>query len=121
MDKSRRKELLEQYKEIKTYMGVVRVKNKVNGKIFINSYPNLKNKWLMIRMQLQLGQFVNAELQNDWNKLGADAFEYEELERKEADKVTDMRWELKQMLRKWLERLRPYGDQGYNKPPRDMT
>jgi len=38
------------------------------------------------------------------------------LEEKEADKVTDMRWELKQMEKPWLEKLQPYGDIGYNKP-----
>lgn len=119
MDKAKRKELLEQYKQIKTYMGVIQVKNKTNGKIYIDSYPNLKNKWFTIRTQLEMGRFVNSELQKEWNELGPGAFDYEVLEQKEADKVADMRWELKQMLKPWLARLQPYGDKGYNRPPRD--
>lgn len=116
MDKSRRKELLEEYKQIKTYMGVIQVTNNVNGKIFLNSYPNLKNKWLAIQTQLDIGRFANAELQKDWTEMGPDAFSYEVLEQKDADKVTDMRWELKQILKPWFAKLQPYEDRGYNKP-----
>lgn len=116
MDKSKRKELLEDYKQIKTYMGVAQIKNNVNGKIYIDSYSNLKNKWLTLQMQLDMGRFANAELQKDWKEFGSDAFVYEVLEQKETDKVTDMRWELKQILKPWFEKLQPYGDRGYNKP-----
>lgn len=115
MDKNKRRELLEEYKKIKVYMGVAQIKNKVNGKIYIDSYPNLKNKWFTLQMQLDMGRFANAELQKDWKELGADAFAYEVLEQKETDKVTDMRWELKQILKPWLHKLQPYGDRGYNK------
>ncbi|SDT51206.1 hypothetical protein SAMN05444162_4687 [Paenibacillaceae bacterium GAS479] len=118
MDKARRKELQEQYKDIKTYFGVIQISNKSNGKIFVTSYPNLKNKWSTLQVQLQLGKFANLELQRDWNVLGAEAFEYEELERKESDpaKITDMKWELKMILKPWLEKLQPYGERGYNRP-----
>lgn len=119
MDKSRRKELIEQYKDIKIYMGIAQIQNKVNGKIYIDSYPNLKNKWLTLQMQLNMGRFANAQLQKDWKEFGAEAFSYEVLEQKETDKVTDMRWEQKQILKPWLEKLQPYGDRGYNKPLKD--
>ncbi|MEK8132040.1 GIY-YIG nuclease family protein [Paenibacillus filicis] len=116
MDKNKRKELLEEYKEIKTYMGVAQIKNNVNGKIYVDSYPNLKNKWLTLQMQLDQGRFANAELQKEWKEFGADKFTYEVLEQKEADKVTDMRWERKKILKPWLDKLQPFGDRGYNKP-----
>jgi hypothetical protein len=41
------------------------------------------------------------------------------LEEKEADEVKDRKWELKQLEKQWLEKLQPYGDKGYNKPPRN--
>ncbi|EJW16001.1 GIY-YIG nuclease family protein [Paenibacillus alvei] len=119
MDMNKRKELIEAFKQIKTYMGVVQIKNTVNGKIYIDSYPNLKNKWLTIQMQLDMGRFANAQLQKDWKEFGSDAFTYEILEQKEADKVTDIRWEVKQIIKPWLEKLQPYGDKGYNKPPKN--
>lgn len=118
MDKERRKELLEEYKKIKTYMGVVQITNKVNGKVFIAGYPNLKNKWSTIQSQLDMGMHVNSALQKDWNELGQQAFSYTVLEQKEADEVNDVRWELKQMEKSWLEKLQPYGDKGYNKRPK---
>ncbi|SDD64162.1 hypothetical protein SAMN02799630_04565 [Paenibacillus sp. UNCCL117] len=119
MELNKRKKLLEEYKQIKTYMGVAQIQNKANGKIYVDSYPNLKNKWFTLQMQLDQGRFANAELQKDWKELGADAFAYEVLEQKEADKVTDMRWEQKQMLKRWLQKLQPYGDRGYHKLPKD--
>ncbi|MFC5471332.1 GIY-YIG nuclease family protein [Cohnella suwonensis] len=115
MDKNKRKELLETFKQIKIYMGVIQIKNKTNGKIYVASYQNLKNKWLTIQAQLDMGRFANLELQKDWKEHGAGAFEYEVLEQKEIDDITDMKWELKVVLKPWLERLRPYGDKGYNR------
>lgn len=118
MDKKNRKMLLEEYKQLKTYMGVIQITNNASGKIYIATCPNLKNKWLSIKGQLVMGRFGNALLQKDWDELGPEFFTYEVLEDKEADEVTDKRWELKQMAKPWLEKLQPYGDRGYNMPPR---
>lgn len=115
MDKKSRKELLEKYKQLKTYMGVIQITNNVSGKIFITTYPNLKNRWLTIQSQLVMGSHPNSQLQKDWNELGSEAFAYEVLEEKETDDVADIRWELKQMEKSWLEKLQPYGEKGYNK------
>jgi hypothetical protein len=117
MDKSKRKELQEEFKQIKTYMGAIQITNKANGKIYVNSYPNLKNKWMSVKGQLDMGRFANLQLQKDWKELGAEAFSFEVLEEKEADGITDMRWELQQLEKRWLEKLQPYGDRGYHKPP----
>ncbi|CRK81099.1 GIY-YIG nuclease family protein [Neobacillus massiliamazoniensis] len=116
MDKSRRKELKEEFKQNKTYMGIYQIKNKVNGKIYVDSSPNLKNKWLTLKMQLETGRFANSQLQKDWSQLGEDAFVYEVLEKKEVEEDIDKRWHLKQMAKQWIEKLQPYGDRGYNKP-----
>jgi hypothetical protein len=116
MDKNRRKELQEQYKELKTYMGIIQIKNKVNGKVFIDTSRNLKNQWLTIQWQLEAGRFANSELQKEWKEFGAEAFTYEVLEEKETQDIADIRWELKQMETQWLEKLQPYDDRGYNRP-----
>jgi len=118
MDKKDRKELLEEYKKIKTYMGAIKITNNINCKIFVDTYPNLKNKWLNIQGQLIMGRHPNSQLQKDWQEFGPEAFTYEVLEEKEADEVTDKRWELKQMEKSWSEKLQPYEDRGYNKPLR---
>jgi predicted nucleotidyltransferase len=118
MDKLKRKELLEQFKQIKTYMGVVKITNKVNGKIYVVSYPNLKNKWLSIQGQLNSKMHINSSLQQDWNDLGPQSFDYEVLEEKSTEDISDVAWEHKQMEKVWLNKLQPYGDRGYNKPPK---
>lgn len=109
----------EEYKQLKTYMGVIKVTNQVDGKVYIAAYPNLKNKWLSIQGQLDMGRHVNSRLQKDWKELGPAAFTYEVLEEKDAGEVADVRWELRQMEKPWLEKLQPYEDRGYNKPPKE--
>ena len=117
MDKKNRKELLEQYKQIKTFMGVYQIKNNTNGKIYIESFLNLKNRWFNLKGQLEIGRHINSQLQKDWKEFGAEAFTYDVLEEKESDDIVDKRWELKQLEKKWMEKLQPFGDRGYNKPP----
>jgi len=119
MDKNRRKELKEEYKQVKTYLGVYQITNQANGKIYIDSCPNLKNKWITLQGQLEMGMFANFQLQKDWKELGAEAFTYEVLEKKDASEVVDSRWEVKQIKKPWLAKLQPYGDKGYNKPSSD--
>lgn len=116
MDRSRRKELQEQYAQVKTYMGVAQITNLTNGKRFIAGYPNLKNKWLTLRMQLESGRFANLELQADWKALGDQSFAYEVLEQKSVEDISDVKWAVKQLEKAWLDRLQPYGEKGYNKP-----
>lgn len=120
MDKKTRKELKEEYKQLKTFMGVIQITNKVNGKIYIASYPNLKNKWITIQGLLASGNYSNSQLVKDWKELGSEAFTYEVLEQKEIDEVTDIRWELKQMENPWFKKLQPYEDRGYNKQPKNF-
>ena len=117
--KKSRRELVNEYKQLKTYMGVTKITNLKNGKIFIAAYPNLKNKWLTLQSQLASGMHISTQLQTDWNHLGPDAFCYEVLEEKDTEKAMDIRWEVKQMEKHWLEKLRPYGERGYNRPPKE--
>ncbi|HEX2925577.1 MAG TPA: GIY-YIG nuclease family protein [Ruminiclostridium sp.] len=114
MDKQKRKELVEKFNQIKVYMGVIQIKNNINGKIYIAAYPNLKNKWLTIQAQLQAGTYPMLGLQKEWKEFGQEAFTYEVLEQKETEDITDMKWELKQIIKPWLEKLQPYGEKGYN-------
>jgi hypothetical protein len=100
-------------------MGVYQIKNNTNGKIFVHSFANLKSKWLTIKMQLDMGRHPNSGLQKDWNEYGADSFTYEVLEEKKQEPDMDIKWELQQMEKAWLEKLQPYDDKGYNKPPKE--
>ncbi len=116
MDKDKRKELQESYKQMKTWCGAIQITNLSNGKIYIDTYPNLKNKWLTLKMQLDSGRFATAELQQDWKNEGESSFKYEVLEQLDASELSDVKWEMKQLKKKWLSKLEPYGEKGYNKP-----
>jgi hypothetical protein len=119
MDIKRKRELLQAYREMPTYYGVIQIKNNENGKIFIETVPNTKNRWNYYKLNLNENFFVNSELQKDWNLYGERAFSFEVLWEKKTDDVTNMKDELKKLKKEWLEKLQPFGDKGYNKPMKD--
>lgn len=112
---NRRKELVEQFKEIKTEAGVYKFENNVNGKVFIastNNFKSLNGK----RMTLDMGGHMNRVLQEEWTRYGGDAFFIEVLEvlDKKDNVYFDMKKELKKLEDKWIDKLQPYGDRGYH-------
>lgn len=117
MDAQRKKELMQAYKAAPTYYGVIQITNRQNGKIFIDTVPNIKNRWFFYQTNLNKNFYRNTPLQRDWNELGADQFSFQILWKKENDDVMNMHDELKQLKRKWLLKLQPFGERGYNKRP----
>ncbi|MEJ8305337.1 DUF2087 domain-containing protein [Saccharibacillus sacchari] len=115
---NRRKELQAMYKEIKQESGVYRIMHKSSGKSFIASLPNLKSMDGR-RFELNNGSFQNKQLQQDWKTYGEDAFEFEVLEvLKPSENVyLSIREQLGELENKWLAKLTPYGELGYNKKP----
>lgn len=94
----RKKELKQQYMETKIEAGVYQIRNTANHKIFIGSTLNLKT-FNGKRFELEQGTSMNKLLQEDWQKFGKDAFEFEVLEVLEKKRVvTLMR---KKRLRNW--------------------
>jgi group I intron endonuclease len=112
----RKKELKQQYKETKTEAGVYAIKNKQNGKIFVGSTRNLKTLSGR-RFELEMGTSTNQVLQNEWKEFGKEAFVFDVLEvlKKKETRYFDEKNELKKLEEAWLEKLRPYGERGYNK------
>ena len=117
MDAQRKKELMQAYKVVPTYYGVIQITNRQNGKIFIDTVPNIKNRWFFYQTNLKKNFYRNTPLQRDWNELGADQFSFQILWKKENDDVMNMHDELKQLKREWLLKLQPFGERGYNKRP----
>lgn len=70
-----RKELIRKYKETPRPMGVYAVRNTATGKSFIGSSIDAPSRLNRMRTQLQSGLHPNRVLQDDWKRLGADAFE----------------------------------------------
>lgn len=114
----RKKELKQAYKEMKTEAGVYQIKNTVNGKVLVVAATNLKTMQGK-RFQLQMGSHKNPQLQAEWKQFGEDAFVFELLEvLEDKDEGTLASQEALRLLeQKWLDKLQPYGDRGYNRAP----
>ncbi|NCQ16870.1 MAG: LuxR family transcriptional regulator [Ignavibacteria bacterium CG_4_8_14_3_um_filter_37_9] len=112
-----KKELKKQYKQSLPRMGIYRIKNVVNGKIFLGSSLNLHGKSNSFKFQLKSGLHVNSELQRDFNQFGEENFVFEIVDTLEPKEDISYNYsdDLKVFLEMWMENLQPYGELGYNK------
>ena len=115
-----RKALIREYKESRRPMGVYRVYNTVKRKSFIGSSNDLPSMLNRQQAQLRMSVHPNRELQKDWNELGPDAFEFEVLDTLTAPEQGDHdpTQDLRALEELWLDKLSPFGDQGYNHEPK---
>jgi hypothetical protein len=97
-------------------MGIYQIKNRVNGKIYIDSSKNLEGTRNSRLFQLKMGKIVfNHELQKDLDEFGADSFEFSVLDILEKPETGDNVERLLTALElSWLEKLQPFGERGYN-------
>jgi hypothetical protein len=110
-----RKELKNEYKEMKFTMGVFQIRNTVNNKIFIESSNDLKAIWNRHRFQLNFGNHPNEALQQEWKEYGEDKFSYEILgEIKHTETPGDYSKEIKLLEKMYIEELQPYDEKGYH-------
>jgi len=72
---------------------------------------------------LKTGSCRNLVLQEEWKQFGPDAFEFKELEilKPLEDPNYDPAQDLHFLETLRAERLKPYGDKGYNKLPDNQT
>ena len=82
----RKKELEEQYKQMKTEMGIFIIQNKINNKYLLVTTQNLHGMINRTRFQLKSGGHPNRELQKEWNELGEGNFIFTILETLDYDK-----------------------------------
>jgi len=83
-----RKEIKEEYRQMKFLMGVFQVKNLSNNKVFIDNSVDVVAKWNRHKTELRFGNHKNRELQKDWNEKGEDSFVFEVLaELKQDDRI----------------------------------
>ena len=113
MDK---KAIIREYKDTLRPMGVYQIKNKLNGKVLIGSSKNLTAILNRFKAELKLGSCRNKALQDEWKQFGSDAFEFKELEvlKPTDDPTYDPSEDLQVLEELWTEKLKPYGDKGYN-------
>jgi hypothetical protein len=117
---SSRAELKRNYKEKPPPMGVFAIRNRANGKVLVGASLNVNGALNRARFELATGIHRTCPaLQEDWARHGAEAFSFEVLDvlPPSEEPGADPKEELKVLEALWLDRLRPYGDAGYNAPP----
>lgn len=76
----RKRELKQQYKEMKPKMGVFAIRSKADGKVFLEAAADLKSAMNSNRFKLRANMHGSKELQEWWNRYGADNFVFEIVE-----------------------------------------
>lgn len=105
MDKSRKKELARQYKQMKPQMGIFIIRCN-NNKCYIQATKDLRGVINGTKAKLQAGYHPCGELQKEWNELGSDAFTIEILEELEYEEdKTDYTDDLTLLQMMWEEKL----------------
>ena len=117
-----RKVKIREYKDTPRPMGVFQIINKVNGKVFIGSSSNLPAILNRLKTELKMGSCRNVSLQEEWKEFGPEAFVFKELEiLKPLDEPNyNPAEDLRFLEELWTEKLKPYGEKGYNKPPQNI-
>ncbi len=112
----RRKELIMAYKETSRPMGAYAVRNTATGRVLVGGSMNLPATFNGQSFQLRMKCHRNKALQADWDSYGGQAFTFEVLETVDAAKVPKDEWRqaVAALEAKWLEKLEPYGEKGYN-------
>ena len=111
-----KKRLVKDYKMQKTERGVIAVRNKENGKMMVDAMNNLHGAFVSVQMSLRLKNCWIRPLQEDYDRYGADAFEYLVLDvLKEPDTPGyDYREDLRSLTEMWREKLASEGVEFYN-------
>jgi hypothetical protein len=118
-----RKTLIREYKESQRPMGVYCVRNTVNGKLLVGKSIDLPSVLNRQRAQLRAGSHPNPALQKELSEYGAEAFEVEILDTLEVSDQADYdpSADLRTLEQMWLDKLSPFGDQGYNPEPKNSA
>ena len=102
-----KKEIREEYKQMKFSMGVFQIKNISNNKVFIDNSVDMNAKWNRHRMELKFGNHKNRALQKDWSEKGEDNFIFEVLSelKSEGEKVVNYQKKLNILQEMIIEKM----------------
>lgn len=105
MDKARRKELLQSYKEQKAKPGVFAIRCTATGQAWTHTSPDLGRQQSGLWFQLRMGGFPGQSLQAAWKAHGEAAFVFDVLEEIADDNALIIPVLLKEREAHWREEL----------------
>lgn len=89
MDIKKRKELVEEYKNRQLEMGVICLTCKSSGESFLDVCKDTKVGFNSARAKLGMNSHPNKQLQQLWDKYGAEDFDFSVIRVLEYDNVND--------------------------------
>ncbi len=116
----RRKKLKKEFMEKFNPPGIFIIKNNINSKVFIGGSLNVNAFIKRHKAELKIGSHRNKKLQKDYKEFGDENFTFDVLESIEQNKdpLFDYNDDVAVLLELWSEKLKPFGDNGYNKKPK---
>ncbi|MGE5403898.1 MAG: GIY-YIG nuclease family protein [Candidatus Saccharibacteria bacterium] len=112
----RKKELKQQYKQMKHPMGIFIIRSKLKNKCYLQTAQDLRGVMNGALVRLNSGSHPFLELQREWTELGADNFAMEILEQLEYDDAkTDYTDDLELLQMIWEEKLAKENVEFYEK------
>ena len=103
-----KKELKAEYREQKITGGIICVKNTQNGRLLIESTPDIQGSVNRFEFAKKTGSCVSMKLQKDWIPANAPPFVIEvleELEKGPAQTDAEFKADLLALKEMWLEKL----------------
>lgn len=85
MEKARKKELIEAYKNRCPEMGVIALRCRETGESFLGASKDVAADFNSARAKLELGSHPNKQLSSLWERYGEDGFDFVVLESLECD------------------------------------
>jgi len=112
-----KEELKKEYKLNPPKMGIFRITNTKNNKIYLIASKNLPAAHNRFPFSLRTGNYFIGELQKEWDEFGESAFAFDDLDVLEFQEDPNYNYteDLETLLQLWLDRLQPYGEKGYHK------
>jgi hypothetical protein len=101
-------------------IGVYVIRNRMNGRVFVNGSMNLPGAMNRDRFELKLRAHRNKKLLQEWLEYGPDSFAFEVVDtiRRRDDPEYDYRAELDSLLQMWRDEFQCSSQGGYNPPSR---
>ncbi len=111
-----KQELKKKYKNSEIPMGIYKITNLANGKIFVGSSRNLDARINRHKFELKFGSESNKELLNDIKQFGEKSFEFEiiDLLKYKDEPDYDYTEDLETLEELWKEKIKSLGKQVYN-------
>ena len=107
-----KKEIRGAYKSMKNRVGIFQIVNKKDNRIFLEITSDIDRAFNSDLFQLKAGMHSHQQLQNDWNNLGTENFEFrifDELKIKDTLTPANINKELKELLAMYITELKTSG------------